>query len=62
MRQPVFLAGVAACRGCVCRPVDPNLVVLMGVQRYGPEGVSLSDPSFRDRELFFASRDKLEAA
>ena len=37
-----------------------NAVTLMGLRRDGPEEAAVSDPLFRDGEVFFLARDKLE--
>jgi len=39
---------------------NSNAVILMGVRRGGAEEVAISDPLFRDGEIFFLSRAELE--
>jgi ATP-binding cassette, subfamily B, bacterial HlyB/CyaB len=41
---------------------NTNAVVLMGVRRGGAEELAISDPLFRDGEIFFLGRDEFERA
>ena len=41
---------------------NTNVVILMGVRRDGPEQVAISDPLYRDGEVFFLPRADLERA
>jgi ATP-binding cassette, subfamily B, bacterial HlyB/CyaB len=41
---------------------NTNAVVLMGVRRGGAEELAVSDPLFRDGEIFFLGRDEFERA
>jgi ATP-binding cassette, subfamily B, bacterial HlyB/CyaB len=41
---------------------NSNVVILMGARRSGPEEVAISDPLYRDGEIFFLARADLERA
>jgi ATP-binding cassette, subfamily B, bacterial HlyB/CyaB len=65
--RPVHLDWQALVTGTFAHPLilvlgNTNAVVLMGVRRSGAEEVAISDPLFRDGEIFFLGRDEFERA
>src|SRR5262249_35733620 len=64
---PVRLDWQALTTGTFAHPLilvlnNANAVVLMGVRRGGGEGLAVSDPLFRDGEVFFLERSEFERA
>jgi ATP-binding cassette, subfamily B, bacterial HlyB/CyaB len=64
---PVRLDWQALTTGTFAHPLilvlaNTNAVVLMGVRRGGAEELAVSDPLFRDGEIFFLGRDEFERA
>jgi ATP-binding cassette, subfamily B, bacterial HlyB/CyaB len=64
---PVRLDWQALTTGTFAHPLilvlaNTNAVVLMGMRRGGAEELAVSDPLFRDGEIFFLGRDEFERA